>query len=105
MLGTPDRGILEGVTRRIVLEIAKTSNLFAEVYDKTFTANRRILMWGVGETECFITSTTRGVHPVESIFDPASGLHHFKTGPDTFTARLQKLFLDYREACFRKHGA
>ena len=66
MLGTPGRAILHGVTRHIVLDIARGSDIFAEVNDTTFTTGSGVLVLSES-IECFITSTTFRIHPVESI--------------------------------------
>jgi len=77
-------GILEGITRRIVLrEAALAWNLdVAEepVYPAQFDEF----------DECFMTSTTKDIAPVAKIDDVT-----FKVGKKTLTSKIRKLFADY----------
>ena len=105
ILSTPDHSILRGVTRRIVLEVARRSTIFNEVCDLAFQGNLIDIFTRDPHAECFITSTTRGIHPVQSIVDTNGAVFTFCTGPETITEKLKAMFLEYREAYFAKHGA
>lgn len=56
-LVTPARGVLEGITRRTVLELAKVAGIDAQVTDVSEDYVRRA-------TELFATSTAGGVMPI-----------------------------------------
>ncbi len=80
----PSAGILEGITRKIVLrEVASAWKLdIAEepVYPAQFDEF----------DECFMTSTTKDIGPVSGIDDIA-----FKVGKKTLTSKIRKMFADY----------
>jgi branched-subunit amino acid aminotransferase/4-amino-4-deoxychorismate lyase len=49
-------------------------------------------------SECFITGTTREVHPVSAIDQV-----RFALGPDTVTAKLQQAFANYTADYVKRH--
>lgn len=101
VLATPRDKILLGITRSVVLLLAKNSNIFytvLEIPSPLFTKN-----FLKEAKECFLTSTTIGIKEVASITDCEGGLHNFKTGENTLTSVLKQKFLLYREEYFKKH--
>ena len=81
-----DTGILEGITRKIVLREALRS------WDLDI-AEQRIYPDQLDEfDECFLTSTTNDVVPVARIDDIA-----FKVGKKTLTSTVKKMFAEYVE--------
>ena len=105
ILYTPGDGILKGITRQIVLELAIKSKRFYRVEDMMPLCYASDVSCYAGNGECFITSTTRGIHPVGTIVDLNGVTHQFSVGQKTVTEELKRLFLNYREAYFAKHGA
>src|SRR3989338_3670939 len=97
ILVTPQNGILRGITRQVVLELAREPGLFKSVEER----NQIHLGMLSGFYEAFVTSTTKWVHPVALI----DGYSHLKTGPDTKTALLRERFLAYRENYYKERGA
>ena len=93
---TPADHILYGVTRKIILQIAESSNLFKEVRE---TRDLHLCMLKEVDEAC-LTSTTLGVKEIASITD-FDEVHAFTVGADTKTARLQTLFLAYREDYYK----
>jgi len=77
-------GILEGVTRRILLE-ELGADLNHDLREETITPARLPEF-----SECFLTSTTRGITPVGSI-DKID----YKVGAKTVTAQMRKKFETY----------
>lgn len=92
---TPER-VFEGLTRRVVLSLARQSKLFSTVEESP----RCTLSLLSSCKEAFITSTTKGVAAVARI-----GEYHFRTGNGTLTSKLQHLYAEHMEQYFRTHGA
>lgn len=86
-----DSGILEGITRRILLDqVAK--NWDYDMREETIYAPQL-----ADFSECFLTSTTRDIVPVGRI-----DKIEFQVGPKTVTAKLKKIFRSYvKEYCER----
>ncbi|MCH9672421.1 MAG: aminotransferase class IV, partial [Gammaproteobacteria bacterium] len=80
-LVSPDSGVLEGVTRRTVVELSEELNLSARLDKLTPDALR-------AADEVFITSTAGGIMPVKSIDGRAVG----EGTPGPTTARLRDLY-------------
>ena len=98
LLVTPRNGVLLGITRKIVLELARASKLF----DGKVTESPAMHLGApTAFKEAFLTSTTLGVAEVVQIDD----YDHFKTGPKTLTFKLKKLFIKHREKYFKERGA
>lgn len=97
VLVTPKSGILKGITRKIVLQLAREPGLFHGVEEK----NEIHLGVVEGFDEAFVTSTTKWVHPVACIDEYS----HLKVGPGTKTALLRARFLEYREKYYKERGA
>ncbi len=106
-LYTPANDVLKGVTRKIFLELAKESKIFREVREVPWPIHIGYLEQC---DEAFLSSTTKGgIVPSGEMGDAAQirqidGYDHFITGPDTKSARLKKLFLEYRENYFKSRG-
>lgn len=83
---TPDASILNGVTRRSVLRLAKREGL--EIEERGFTVKEAL-----AAREAFITSTTNYVMPVVHIDGKPVG--DGKPGP--FSRRLRAAYLDYMD--------
>lgn len=80
---TPDRGVLEGITRRTAIELC--TELSAPITEAPLSiAQLR------AADEVFITSTAGGIMPVSQIDGQAVG----DGKPGAFTARLTKLYWD-----------
>lgn len=94
---TPGSGILYGITRKIILDLAKKEKIFDFINDKSeihFAALD-------GCSEAFLTSTTLGAAPIELI----NG-RRFKTPPkNSYTKKIQRLFAEYRESYYKERGA
>jgi branched-chain amino acid aminotransferase len=84
---TPARNVLEGITRRTVLELASELRIPAEVGDYPPAAL-------VEADEAFITSTAGGVMPVARINDR----HYPASGPGPISQRLHQEYWRRREA-------
>lgn len=94
---TPGRGILFGVTRQIVLDLARKEKLFDFVSDKNEVHFAAL----DGCCEAFLTSTTLGASPIKSIDG-----YKFKTPPkNSYTRKIQELFTEYRENYYKERGA
>lgn len=95
-LFTAEAGVLHGITRKIILALAEKSKLFRGI-SKTKVHVPML------ETcnEAFLTSTTKGTAPIKRIDEYVN----FKTGDKTYTAKLRKLFLKYRENYYKERGA
>lgn len=85
-------GLLEGVTRAILLdEVARNWNLDLRE-ENVFPPQLADF------SECFLTSTTQGIVPVESI-DKVS----YKIGPKTITRKIKTIYDDQvKERCARR---
>ena len=83
---TPDRGVLEGITRRTAMELC--AELGVSVTEALLSLERLR-----GAEEVFITSTAGGIMPVTRIDGQAVG----DGKPGTFTARLTALYWDKHE--------
>lgn len=81
VLRSPDSGVLEGVTRATVMELAGTLNVECRLA-KVPVAELR------GADEVFITSTAGGIMPVRSIDGETVG----EGAPGPVTTRLQTLY-------------
>lgn len=102
ILITPKIGVLHGVTRGIVLEIAQKSGIFKDV------AEDSVWFWQLGNfSEAFLTSTTLGVAPIAEITSNISKTKKsFKDSPDnTYTLALKEKFLNYRKEYFKTREA
>lgn len=75
---TPAGGVLEGITRRTVLELAAAEGIDADVVDLSEAELR-------GATEMFATSTAGGIMPITSLDRQPVGTGH--AGPVTRTIR------------------
>ena len=94
---TPSFGMLPGVTRKILLALARESGIFTEVKE------RQIHLWQLTRmNEAFLSSTTKGVASIARINDDHK---HFALGKSTLTAKLHRRFLKYRESYYKKRGA
>jgi branched-chain amino acid aminotransferase len=86
VLVTPDTGVLEGITRRTVMEICPRTNLEARMAKLTADELR-------GADEIFMASTAGGVMPVIRIDDsPISG-----GAPGPVTQRISELYRSLHE--------
>lgn len=83
---TPDRGVLEGITRRTAMELC--AELGVSVTEAPLSLERLR-----GAEEVFITSTAGGIMPVTRIDGQAVG----DGKPGAFTARLTALYWDKHE--------
>ena len=82
-LSTPDRGVLEGITRQTVLDLAKELNL-------PFNLKPLSLQKLKSSTEIFATSTAGGIMPITKINGQQIG-----TGiPGKITRQLHKVYWD-----------
>lgn len=80
-LTTPNRGVLEGITRRTVLELCRELNIPAR--------SAPLTPWAVGSAdEVFITSTAGGIMPVTRIDDATVG----DGRPGPITQRLTEAY-------------
>ncbi len=79
----PEAGLLEGVTRALVLDLAKRKNIPAE--ERNFTPEEL-----AGAAECFLTSTTKAILPVRSI-----GSAELSPVPGPVTARLMSAYDEF----------
>ena len=79
-------GVLDGLTRKALQEMAKIGLLPLPLSEKSLTKDDFI-----EADECFITSTTRNILPVTSIENRPIGTG--KPGP--VTLQLLKLYLDF----------
>ncbi len=86
-------GMLEGITRAAVLgPVARAAGV--PVHETTIRPEE------LGSfSECFITGTTREVHPVNAIDD-----RQFTVGPATVTAKLQRAYADYTRTYVSERG-
>ncbi len=98
---TQNQKILMGITRKIILDLARKENVFYKVHEWLPIFYQDLYQY-TKNGECFLTSTSLGVHPVSLIKDVNGVIHKFKTGIHTET--LKKLFLEYRENYFKKHS-
>lgn len=85
-------GMLEGITRgAIIRTVAPAAGI-----DVRETTIRPAELGSF--SECFISGTTREIHPVNAIDDI-----RFDVGPDTVTAKLQAAFSDYTTAYVKRN--
>ena len=77
-------GILDGITRRVLLEICKINKL--SVFERDFTAQEL-----KNADECFLTSTIKGVVPVAKI------------DGQTIGSGLPGKWAKFLESCYRRH--
>ena len=82
VLVSPDRGVLEGITRRTVLELAQAMNVEARLGRITADQLR-------GADEVFISSSAGGIMPVNRIDGRAVG----DGQPGPVTLRLKEMYL------------
>lgn len=85
-LVSPDSGVLEGITRRTVIELSKTLNIDCRI-GKLPSQELQ------GADEVFITSTAGGIMPVRSIDGKA--ISDGQPGP--VASRLKKLYWELHE--------
>lgn len=95
-------GILSGVTRSIVLDLAKKRTDLLSVEEKDISL---MDIWTLSVKEVFITSTTKGVTPVVLIDDSPSFMRKAKFEIGEFTSRIKEDFNNYREEYFKSRGA
>ena len=79
-------GVLDGLTRKTLLEMAKRQILPLSLSEKSLTKDDFF-----NSDECFITSTTRNIVPVTALEGKKIGSG--KPGP--YTLRLLKLYLEF----------
>lgn len=89
-----DAGILEGVTRNILLkELAK-------LWEYDLREENVLISQLPDFTECFLSATTQDITPVARIDKIA-----YKVGPKTVTSQLKKIFQKYvKDRCDRRPG-
>ena len=80
---SPDEGVLEGITRQTVVELAERLNIDARL-DKLSADRLR------GADEIFLTSTAGGIVPVRSVDGGAIG----DGNPGPVTQRLTEMYWD-----------
>ena len=85
-LVSPDDGVLEGITRRTVVELAGRLNIEAQLATLPVDELR-------GAEEIFLTSTAGGIVPVRSIDGEDVG----EGGPGPVTQRLTEMYWDLHE--------
>ena len=83
---SPDRGVLEGITRRTVLELSERLNIKGRLAPISADAFR-------GADEVFLTSTAGGVMPVSSIDGQEIG----DGQPGPVTARIKDMYWQLHE--------
>ena len=83
---SPDSGILEGITRRTVIELSDTLNIDCQIGKLPVNDLQRA-------DEVFITSTAGGIMPVRSIDGDAVG----DGQPGPVTTRLKDLYWDLHD--------
>ncbi len=95
-LWTPQYQMLSGITRDIIMRIAKEQNLFHSVDEvpRIMQKHDGILV------EAFRTGSISGVVPVERLDGK-----EFLVGEGTKTAALQKLYGEYVQSYFQTRGA
>jgi len=94
---TPGKGILYGITRQIILDLVRKEKIFDFIEDRSEVHFAAL----DGCCEAFLTSTTLGASPIKSIDG-----YKFKTPPkNSYTKKIQKLFLQYREEYYKERGA
>ncbi len=81
VLLSPDRGVLEGITRKTVLELSAELNIESRLARLPVEALR-------GADEVFLTSTAGGVMPVKSVDGKAIG----DGAPGPVTTRLKEMY-------------
>lgn len=95
---TPGSGILYGVTRQIILDLARREKIFDFIAEDKVHV---VVLDGCREGEAFLTSTTLGAAPVKSIDG-----YKFKIPPrNGYTKKIQRLFTEYRENYYKERGA
>ena len=85
-LVSPDEGVLEGITRRTVVELAESLNIEARL-EKLSADQLR------GAEEIFLTSTAGGIVPVKSV----DGAEIGEGGPGPVTQRLTEMYWNLHE--------
>lgn len=85
-LVSPDEGVLEGITRRTVVELAENLNIEAKL-EKLSADQLR------GAEEIFLTSTAGGIVPVRSVDGETIG----EGGAGPVTQRLTKMYWDIHD--------
>lgn len=94
---TPGKSILYGVTRQIILDLARKEKIFDFIDDISEVHFAAL----DGCREAFLTSTTLGAAPIKSIDG-----YGFKTPPrNSYTRKIQRLFVEYRENYYKERGA
>ncbi len=83
---SPDAGVLEGVTRRTVLELCAETNVEARLAKITPEALRRA-------DEVFMATTAGGIMPVTKVDESVIG----DGAPGPFTQRLSDLYWAWHE--------
>lgn len=103
ILATPADNILFGVTRSIVLSLARNHDIFYAVLEMpSHLFGKNFLK---GAEECFLTSTSIGIKEVASITDCDGTLYNFNIQKSNLTNSLKQKFLLYREEYFKRHPA
>ncbi len=103
ILITPAKNILFGVTRKIILDLAKKSGIFFAIQEHPLQYIKPSMFSCY--QECFLTSTTIGVCPVVSVTTIDNVKYDFKTGKNTFSEKLRNSFLEYRENYFQERAS
>jgi branched-chain amino acid aminotransferase len=85
-LTTPDRGILEGITRKTVIELSAKLNIKAHIGPCSGPFLK-------SADEVFITSTAGGIIPVRSVDRQMIG----DGGPGPVTMRLKRMYRELLE--------
>ena len=88
---TPIRQVLAGVTRRIILDLMRESDIFVCVEERSMRPEPTLSCC----VEAFRTASISGIVPIRSIGD-----YQFKIGPGTRTEKVQKLYVDYVDGYF-----
>lgn len=86
VLTTPDTGVLLGITRRTVLELAETLNVETRIEPLPVEALRNA-------DEIFVTSTAGGIIPVRRLDGEPVG----EGAPGPFATRLRQMYWDAHE--------
>lgn len=95
-LWTPRDHVLHGITRDVVMKIAREKNLFQRVEEVPCIMHKHVGIFG----EAFRTASITGIVPVAKLDGK-----EFRTGEGTQTAVLQKAYDEYVEEYFQTRGA
>ncbi len=100
VLITPEDNILHGITRSVVLSLAKDDT---DIFHCALTLPSSLFLENLlfEAEECFLTSTTLGIKEVERIQHANGKIYYFKK--TEATNKLKERFLQYREEYFQKN--